>query len=86
MPTISVFFGIVIRIYYDDHGPSHFHAYYAEHSAQISIENAELLGGFLPKRALALTVEWALAHREELREDWRRASEHQALLPIAPLE
>lgn len=86
MPTISAFFGIVIRIYYDDHGPPHFHAYYGEHSAQVSIEGPDLIGGSLPKRALSLTVEWAVAHREELREDWRRAGEHQVLLPIEPLE
>lgn len=86
MPTISAFFGIVIRIYYDDHGPPHFHAYYAEHSAQVDIESLRLIGGSLPKRALSLTVEWGLAHRGELREDWRRAAEHQALLPIDPLE
>ncbi len=86
MPTVSAFFGIVIRIYYDDHGPPHFHAYYGEHSAQVSIETLDLIGGSLPKRALSLIIEWALAHRGELREDWQRASEHQALLPIEPLE
>lgn len=86
MPTISSFFGIIIRIYYDDHGPPHFHAYYAECSAQISIESLEIISGSLPRRALALAVEWALAHQQELREDWVLASEHQPLFPIDPLE
>lgn len=86
MPTISVFFGIIIRMYYDDHAPSHFHAYYGEYSAQISIESLDVIGGLLPKRVLALAVEWAIEHREELRADWLRAGEHQPLLSIDPLE
>ena len=86
MPTISAFFGIVIRMYFDDHAPAHFHAYYGEHSAQISIDSLEVIGGQLPPRALALVVEWAIAHREDLRADWRRAQEHHPLLPIQPLE
>lgn len=77
---------VVIRMYYDEHSPAHFHAYYGEHSAQIAIDSLEIIGGALPKRALTLTVEWAIAHREELRSDWRRAQEHQPLFPIAPLE
>ncbi|MGQ0507777.1 MAG: DUF4160 domain-containing protein [Myxococcaceae bacterium] len=46
----QAFFGIIIRMYYDDHAPSRFHAYYGEHSAQISIESLDVIGGSLPKR------------------------------------
>jgi hypothetical protein len=53
MPTISSFFGIVIRMYYDDHMPPHFHAYYAEHDAALTIETLEVLEGNLPKRAFS---------------------------------
>lgn len=53
MPTLSEFFGIVIRMYYDDHNPPHFHAYYGEYEALISIETLELLEGSLPRRVKA---------------------------------
>jgi len=53
----AVFFGITIRMYYDDHAPPHFHAYYQGNSAQISIETLAVLQGSLPRRALALVVE-----------------------------
>jgi hypothetical protein len=86
VPTISRFFGITIRIYRDDHPPAHFHASYAEFEAKIGIENLELLEGRLPRRALTLVIEWAMQHRPELRENWRRALRHEAALPIVPLD
>ena len=86
MPTISTFFGIVIRMYYDDHGPPHFHAYYGEDMALISLETLEVLQGRLPRRAMSLVLEWAQQHRSELREDWRLAEGHEPLKNIAPLE
>ncbi len=86
MPTISRFFGILVRMYYADHAPSHFHAHYGEHSAQIAIDSLEVLGGELPSRALGLILEWAVAHRQELRDDWARAQRREPLVPIAPLE
>lgn len=85
MPTISRFFGIVIRMYYDDHAPPHFHAYYGDDVAVIAIDTLEVIEGGLPKRPLALVVEWAQQHRDELREDWRLAELHQALKPIPAL-
>jgi len=86
MPTLALFFGITVRMYYDDHPPPHFHAYYAGESAQIVIETLEVLDGHLPPRAMALVVEWALAHRPELRDNWDRAERHEALMPVEPLE
>lgn len=86
MPTISEFFGIVIRMYYQDHAPAHFHAYYSEHSAVVEIETLRVREGRLPRRALGLVVEWAIEHREELLEDWRLAQAHQPLRRVAPLE
>ena len=50
MPTISRFFGIAIRMYFDDHGLPHFHAYYAEHRVKLAIETLEVLDGQLPRR------------------------------------
>jgi hypothetical protein len=83
MPTISEFFGIM---YYDDHNPPHFHAYYQDHQAIVLIETLIIAQGSLPRRAQALVLEWASDHREELIEDWRLAAEHQPLNLIQPLE
>ena len=79
MPTVSRFFGISIRVYYDDHGPPHFHAYYGEHSATIDVTTLTTLEGSLPRRVRALVLEWAAEHRAELIENWRLAEEHQPL-------
>ncbi len=86
MPEISRFFGIVIRMYFREHGVPHFHAEYGEHEAKISIETLSILEGSLPSRAYGLVVEGASLHREELKEDWLTASRRQPLSKIAPLE
>jgi hypothetical protein len=59
MPTISVFFGIAIQMFWNDHAPPHFHALYGEDEAIVSIETLAVLRGGLPRLALALVVEWA---------------------------
>jgi hypothetical protein len=69
MPTISSFYGILIRMYYSDHAPPHFHARYGEFRGD-EIESLTVREGELPVRALHLVTEWAAAHRAELMEDW----------------
>ncbi len=86
MPTISQFFGIVVRMYYDDHAPPHFHVYYGKQAAVIAIETLQLHEGQIPRRALALVLEWAAEHQQELIEDWKLAEAHQPLNQIPPLE
>ncbi len=86
MPEISRFYGIIVRMYYDEHPPAHFHVYYQEAHATIAIDSLDALRGGLPRRAYLLVAEWALAHRDELRENWHRAEEGLPLAPIAPLE
>ena len=86
MPSISRFFGIVILMYYDDHVPPHFHAKYGEYRAQINIESLEIMEGELPRRALSLSIEWAVLHRNELRQNWQNARDGLPLQDIAPLE
>lgn len=86
MPEISRFFGIIIRMYFNDHVPPHFHADYGEHKIEINIETLEILKGKLPNRVLGLVLEWASLHRNELRTDWDRARKEQPLDPIQPLE
>jgi hypothetical protein len=86
MPTISQFYGITIRMYFDDHPPPHFHAYYGSDAAKIDINTLEIQEGKLRRRTLSLVVEWAEEHREELLENWRLAEAHRPLNQIDPLD
>ena len=86
MPEISRFFGIIIRMYFGDHNPPHFHAIYQEHTAEYDINTLEVIRGNLPNRAHSMVLEWASLHRNELLEDWRLASEYSEILPIEPLK
>ena len=86
MPTISQFFGIVIQMFWREHAPPHFHALYAEYEVLIDIRTLEINKGSLPKRALAMVLEWAVQHRTELMEDWNLCQQKQLPKSIAPLE
>jgi hypothetical protein len=86
VPEISRFFGIVVRMFFNDHEPPHFHVSYGEFEALIEVGTLAIYRGELPRRALALTLEWAALHRAELYEDWRLAKEGYLPKPIAPLE
>lgn len=86
MPTISRFYGIIIRMFFDEHAPPHFHVEYAEFQAQIAIETLQVMVGSLPRRALALVLEWAASHRTELLENWELCRQHQQPKRIQPLD
>ena len=77
MPTLSVFYGIVIQMFWRDHSLPHFHALYGEYEALIDVRDLRVLRGSLPRRALALVLEWAEEHRDELREDWNLCNQLQ---------
>lgn len=85
MPTLSVFYGILIQMFWNDHAPPHFHALYADDEALIDIRSLEVMEGALPRRALALVLEWAQEHRAELMEDWELCARRQTPRKIAPL-
>jgi hypothetical protein len=85
MPEISRFLGIVIGMFYNEHGVPHFHAVYGEFEATIEIES-ERVHGHLPPRSLGLVLDWTRLHRQELLDDWRRARAGEPLARIAPLE
>lgn len=72
-------------MYFDDHPPPHFHARYGEFEAQIAIATGEILNGQLPRRARWLVAEWTELHRDELVEDWNRATRQEPLRRIEPL-
>jgi hypothetical protein len=85
VPTISVFYGIVIQMFWQDHAPPHFHALYAEHEAIVDLRDLRVIRGSLPRRAMALVSEWAAIHRQELLEDWDLCSQLKPPRPIEPL-
>jgi hypothetical protein len=79
MPVISLFFGIVIRMYFDDHPPPHFHAAYQGFEAFVRIEDGEIAHGSLPRKAARIVRQWALDHQAELMANWQRGVD---LLPL----
>lgn len=86
MPEVSRFFGISIRMYFDDHNPPHFHAMYGGLEAEIGIDPIALLRGRFPRRALGMTMEWAAMHQQELLDDWNLVRSDQAPNRIDPLD
>jgi hypothetical protein len=85
MPEISRFLGIIIRMFYNEHNPPHFHAIYNEFEAEIEINTLEIIAGDLPKRVRNLVIEWAIDHRDELMEDWELMRNDSKPKPIEPL-
>jgi hypothetical protein len=82
MPEIARFYGIIIKLFFGDHPPPHFHAVYGEHIGLFSIETLDMIEGDLPKRAKNLVVEWANIHQRELKRMW----ETQEFRKLPPLE
>jgi len=66
VPVISIFFGIVIRMFYREHGAAHFHAEYQGQQATFTFDGQMLAGMIRSRTALRLIREWALLHSEEL--------------------
>ena len=86
MPTISIFYGIVVRMFFNDHAPPHFHAQYGEFTAEVAIDTLVVLRGALPRRALGLVLDWAELHRAELLQNWDLCRRHRQPQQIAPLQ
>jgi hypothetical protein len=88
MPTISMFYGILIQMYYYDdkrHKCPHIHAEYGEHHASIAIENGEILAGELPSSKMKLVQAWIEIHREDLLANWKLAVAGEKVFKIEPL-
>ena len=85
MPQISYFLGVIIRMFYRDHNPPHFHAVYGEFEGIIDIEKNEMVAGYLPRSVLGLVTEWTALHQPELMDNWERARQQESLKDIAPL-
>jgi len=84
MPVLSRFYGIIIRMYFQqaEHNPPHIHALYGEDMAAIDIQTGEVLEGYLPPKALAMVREWAAIHKNDLLHMW----ETQEFKSLSPLE
>ncbi len=85
MPEISLFFGIRVMMFYDDHLPPHFHAEYNGQKAVVDILNSRVVKGALPARQLKLILAWTVIHQDELMQNWELAKGHEPLNRIAPL-
>ena len=72
MPTISIFYGIIVLMnpLGKEHNPSHIHAKYQSHEAQFRIDNGAILNGYLPSKAVSLVREFILTYQKELLEMW----------------
>ena len=88
MPTLSMFFGIIIRMYYapKEHNPPHIHVYYQDFTAVINIADADLIKGELPSRQLRLVVAWIEIHREDLFANWKLCQNGEKPFSIEPLK
>ena len=84
MPTISMFFGIVIRMFFDDHNPPHFHADYQDCQGVFDLDG-EMTAGDIPSKQQQLIKAWAIIHREELEADWQLAANQESVFKIEPL-
>lgn len=82
MPEIARFYGIIIKLFFGDHPPPHFHAVYGEYVGLFDIDTLELIEGDLPNRARKLVLEWAMMHQSALKEMWNK----QEFRKLPPLE
>ena len=85
MPEISRFYGIIIRMFFNEHNPPHFHAEYGEYRVVVNL-NDEVVNGFMPKRALKLIFEWLDLHKEELIKNWEKCKNDVSPDKINPLK
>lgn len=88
MPTISMFFGIIVRMYFapKEHNPPHIHIYYQEFRSTINIRNCEVLQGQLPSRQLRLVQAWVEIHQDELMANWELCQNGEKPFSIDPLK
>lgn len=86
MPEISRFYGIIIRMYYNDHAPPHMHAEYGDHELVVGFAPIMILAGSAPPRVRSMVLEWAALHQQALLRNWERCRQAQPPDPIGPLE
>ena len=82
MPVLSIFFGIIVRMWHDDHPPPPIHVEYQGYEALVDISSGDVTRGRLPKTAAAIVRQWCLRHRSELMDNWARAQRFETLYRI----
>ncbi|MFI3219444.1 MAG: DUF4160 domain-containing protein [Methylococcales bacterium] len=82
MPVVTRFYGVIIKLFFGDHSPPHFHVVYGEYNALFSIETLEMIEGDLPNRARKMVIEWASSYQSELMTMWNTQQFHH----LPPLE
>lgn len=85
MPEICRFYGIIIKMFFADHAPPHFHCEYGDDQMVVEIRTLAIIAGRLPPRATGLVMEWASLHKTELMELWDHAQRMETLRRIDPL-
>lgn len=80
-----MFYGILIRMYYDDHNPPHIHAIYNNEKACYTLDG-EVLEGSLPKKQQKLVEAWIEIHKDELMANWKLAQDGETIFKIEPLK
>jgi len=86
MPEICRFFGIIVRMFFDEHNPPHIHVEYQGHKAVFDLGGNVTRGELRSRTATKLVREWIDLHVDELREDWELSQAGQAIKKIAPLD
>ena len=86
MPIISAFFGIIIRMYYDEHNPPHIHVEYQGNKALLDFRGNILRGDLKSRTALRLVRDWIDLRNDEIIEDWELSRKGEEIKKIAPLE
>lgn len=85
MPIISVFLGMIFRMYHADHNPPHVHVQYGEYEAILNILSGKVLAGDLPPKVKRLAKEWILLRKKDLLKAWKQAQDHKNPGKIKPL-
>jgi hypothetical protein len=86
MAIVSVFFGIVVRMFYKEHEPPHFHAEYQGQNGKFDLDGNMTVGNIRSKTALRLIREWAPLHRQEVAANWKKVKAGRPLERIEPLQ
>ena len=86
MPYVSFFFGIVIRMFHNDHNPPHFHAEYQGQTAKFDLNGNLIKGNIRSRTAKSLVKKWARQHKDELAANWERAQKLGEIRKIDPLD
>lgn len=84
MPTISIFLGITISMFYEDHNPAHFHAKYQEFRGQFTLDG-DMINGDIPKKQQKFIAAWAELHKDELLNNWELIKANKDIVSIDPL-